>query len=135
MRIGHRLKPRPPNADLKAVIDDLALRDPKAITSLKSLNQRLKLALDGHIIVASSLSTTSPETETSTSAGGPNGAFEDISIIVKVLRGVSPGIDSDPDQDDELKAAFEALRIAFGEQEDLPKDNAEFLEFAARKLE
>ncbi|KZS90126.1 hypothetical protein SISNIDRAFT_488660 [Sistotremastrum niveocremeum HHB9708] len=118
--------------DLKTVINELAHRDPSAIPPLNNFNQRLRLALTPHITESTDILGSSPLAESSTSV---NSSPDDIRIIVEVLREVSLDTNGSPEQEDELKAAFEALRIAFGEQEDLPKDNAEFLEFAARKLE
>ncbi|KZT37333.1 hypothetical protein SISSUDRAFT_1062958 [Sistotremastrum suecicum HHB10207 ss-3] len=136
---------------LDKVVEELTVRHPEAPDALRSLFHRILTAIDRHTATtAGSSGSTSPESANrqtpsnhsdSTSKSNEELPLEGVSLTVEILRGVlaadSQGHVDEPqlEQDQELKAAFQALRIAFGDQVDLPTDNGEFLEFVAKKLQ
>ncbi|KZT37335.1 hypothetical protein SISSUDRAFT_1048660 [Sistotremastrum suecicum HHB10207 ss-3] len=125
--------------NLNSIVDELARCNPDGILALDRLIQRLRLAIDPHIpscadLVRSQLSDSTGHVDRDSSVEG-------LSVTVDILRDILP-LDShvrsckaDVDQDEEISAAFRALRIAFGDHAELPEDDADFLQFAAQKLQ
>lgn len=125
--------------DLNSIVDELARRNPGGILALDRVIQRLRLAIDPHIpgcayLVRSQL----PEPNAHFDGNSP---IEGLSLTVDILQGILPvkshcqACSMDSSKGEELDAAFEALRIAFGDDVALPEDDEEFLKFTAQKLQ
>ncbi|KZS90092.1 hypothetical protein SISNIDRAFT_468757 [Sistotremastrum niveocremeum HHB9708] len=131
--------------DLETIVSRLASQHPERVDAFGRLIERLRTAFDHHKNAGTSSSQAStPESRISNlQPAAPDEAetpVEGVRFTVDILRGIVPphssgqASDTPQEQDEELKAAFQALRIAFGDQQNLPVDDAEFLEFAAQRL-
>ncbi|KZS90094.1 hypothetical protein SISNIDRAFT_488628 [Sistotremastrum niveocremeum HHB9708] len=131
--------PAQPFENLNSIIDELARCNPGGILALDRLIQRLRLAIDPHILSCADLVRSQlPERNVHFDGNSP---IEGLSLTVDILQGMLPvkshhqACSVDSDKGEELDAAFQALRIAFGDDVTLPEDDEEFLMFTAQKLQ